>query len=310
MASLTHGPVLALLLALLASAFFAGAWVLQYHEAHEAPKRLYLSPRLLLELARHPMWLAGLAGLTVGSVVQGAALGSGSLAVVEPALTTSLLFALWLSAAWRRERMSRGEWIAAVMVSGGLALLLGVGSPTAGGTTMPLAAWVAVTAGTWGAAALLVALSRGRGPAPQSAMVAGGAGVLFGLQDVLTRFCVHAWSDGVVALLTTWQPYVMVVTALAGLTLMQSAYECGPLTAALPPLAIGEPVVGMLIGIVALDERLRTAGVDLLWEAAGVVVMIVGTTLLARSRLVLGTAHPDYTTGQATADTTPADITG
>ncbi len=307
MGSLTHGLVLPLLLALVASVFFAVAWVLQYHEAHAAPKRLYLSPRLLLELAHHPLWLAGLAGLTIGSVVQGAALGTGSLAVVEPVLTTSLLFALWLSAAWRRARMSRGEWAAALMVSGGLALLLGVGSPGMGRTTMTTTAWIVVTAGTWAAAALLVALSRRRGPAPRAAMVAAGAGVLFGLQDVLTRSCVASWRQGVVALMMSWQPYVMVVTALAGLTLMQSAYECGPLTAALPPLAIGEPVVGMLIGVVALDEHLRTAGADVLWEAAGIVVMVVGTTLLARSRLVLGTAHPDYP-GEPAPDTEPADV--
>ena len=33
-----------LLLAFASSLFFAAAYVLQYHEAHEAPRRLFLSP--------------------------------------------------------------------------------------------------------------------------------------------------------------------------------------------------------------------------------------------------------------------------
>ncbi len=292
---LRDGFVLTLVLALVGAMFSAVAWVLQYHEAHEAPRRLFLSPRLLIELARHPLWLAGLAAMVMGGLVQAAALARGSLAVVEPALTTSLLFALWLSAMWRRERLTRGEWGAALLVCAGLTLLLTVGSPTIGSSTMSLGRWVAVTVAAWGGASALVVVSRGRPPGGQAAMVAGGASVLFGLQDALTRFCLDAWhAHGVMSLVTTWQPYVLVVSAVYGLTLMQSSYEVGPLTASLPSLAIGEPVVGMLIGVLAFDEHLRTTGLAPLWEALGAAVMIAGTTLLARSPLVLGKAHPGY----------------
>ncbi len=292
---LPSGFLLTLILALVSSVFSAVAWVLQYHEAHEAPRRLFLSPRLLLELARHPLWLAGLAAMVVAGLVQAAALARGSLAVVEPALTTSLLFALWLSAMWRRERLTRGEWGAALMVSAGLGLLLAVGSPTVGSSTMSAGLWVLVTTTAWGGATALVLLSRGRTTAAQAAMLAGGASVLFGLQDVLTRFSVADWhAHGALSLATAWQPYVLVVTAVYGLTLMQSSYEAGPLTASLPSLAIGEPVVGMLIGLLAFDEHLRTTGLAPLGEAFGAAVMIAGTALLARSPLVLGKAHPGY----------------
>jgi drug/metabolite transporter (DMT)-like permease len=282
-----------LLLAFAASLCFAAAYVLQYHEAHEAPRRLFLSPRLLVELAHHRIWLGGIAAMLVGDGLQALALGNGSLAVVEPILTCSLLFALPLSAAWRRERLRWREWTGAVMVSAGLGLVLGVGSPTAGSSDMPAYQWLLVTLCSWGLASILVAAGqRTPWPSYRAALIGAGAGVLFGLQDALTRYCLHWFSKDFGHLALSWQPYVLLLTAVYGLTLAQSAYEAGPLTASLPTMAIGEPVIGILIGLVALQERLDTSVVALVFETAGAAVMIWGAWLLARSPLVCGVAAP------------------
>ncbi len=285
--------VLVLLLSFAASLCFAAAYVLQYHEAHEAPRGLFLSPRLLLELAKHRIWLSGILVMFVGNGLQAWALGRGSLAVVEPVLTSSLLFALPLSAAWRRERLRRSEWIGALMVSGGVGLLLGVGSPSEGNSDMPQYEWLLVGLTAWGLALLFVSAGR-RAPWPsyRAALVGASAGVLFGLQDALTRYCLHWFSRDFTHLALSWQPYVLLVTAVYGLTLAQSAYEAGTLSAALPPMAIGEPVIGILIGILALDEQFNTGPADLALETFGAVIMIWGTWILARSPLVLGRAHP------------------
>jgi drug/metabolite transporter (DMT)-like permease len=282
-----------LLLAFAASICFAAAYVLQYHEAHEAPRGLFLSPRLLLELSRHRIWVGGIVAMVVGDLLQAAALGEGSLAVVEPVLTTSLLFALPLSAAWRRERLRPVEWAGAIMVSAGLGLLLGVGSPTTGSSDMPALQWILVTLAVWGLSLSLVSAGlRLPSPSHRAALIGGAAGVLFGLQDALTRYCLHWLDKDFLHLVVSWQPYVLIVTALYGLTLTQSAYEAGTLSAALPPMALGEPVIGILIGIVALDETFDTSLTALPWEAFGALVMVVGAWLLARSPLVCGPAGP------------------
>jgi drug/metabolite transporter (DMT)-like permease len=282
-----------LLFAFAASLCFAAAYVLQYHEAHEAPRGLFLSPRLLVELARHRIWVGGIAAMIVGDLLQAAALGKGSLAVVEPVLTSSLLFALPLSAAWRRERLRTVEWLGAIMVSAGLGLLLGVGSPSVGASDMPGIQWILVTLAAWGLSLTLVSAGlRLPSPSYRAALIGGGAGVLFGLQDALTRFCLHWLDKDFLHLVLSWQPYVLLITALYGLTLTQSAYEAGSLSAALPPMALGEPIIGILIGIVALDETLDTSLTALPWEAFGAVVMVVGAWLLARSPLVCGPAGP------------------
>ena len=281
-----------LLLAFTASLCFAVGYVLQYHEAHEAPRRLFLSPRLLVELAHHRIWVGGIVAMFVGNGFQAWALDRGSLAVIEPVLTSSLLFALPLSAAWQRERLRRSEWAGAVMVSAGLGLLLGVGSPSAGAADMPQYQWILVTLTTSGLGLCLVAIGqRTPWPSYRAALVGGAAGVLFGLQDALTRYCLHWMSRDFGHLVLSWQPYVLLVVAVYGLTLAQSAYEAGRLSAALPPMAIGEPVIGILIGILALNEHFSTSTADLAWEALGGLVMITGTLLLARSRLVLGRHH-------------------
>jgi len=282
-----------LLVSLVASVFFAAGYVLQYHEAHEAPARLFLSPKLLVELSRHKIWLGGMAAMFIGDGLQALALDKGSLAVIEPLLTASLLFALPISAAWRREKLKVREWGGAVAVSAGLGILLAVGSPTAGDQTMPALKWILVTLSCWGVALAMVAGGRHlRHASTQASLIGGAAGVLFGLQDALTRYCLYGLSHNFVGLLTSWQPYVVIVTAVYGLTLTQSAYEAGPLPAALPPIAIGEPVVGMLIGLFAFHETMASSTPAIALEVIAALVMFAGAWSLGRSPLVCGRNHP------------------
>ncbi|HEX3899653.1 MAG TPA: DMT family transporter [Mycobacteriales bacterium] len=286
--------ILALALSFATALCYAAGYVLQYHEAHQAPDRLFLSPKLLLELARHRIWVAGIIVMFIGSGLQAAALAAGSLAVVEPILCASLLFALPLSAAWRRERLTRRDWTGALAVCVGLALLLGVGAPSVGRPTMPQSEWLLVTLAAWGAALICVAAGkRTSAQAPRAALIGAAAGILSGLQDALTHYTLHEMSvHGYFSQTLSWQLWVQVAAGIYSIALMQSAYKAGPLTAGLPMIAVGEPVVGMLIGVVALNEHLHASTAALTFESIGGVVMLAGTWSLCRSPLVLGRNHP------------------
>src|SRR5439155_16911808 len=131
--------------------------------------------------AHHRIWLGGIAAIMVGNGLQAWALGIGSLAVVEPVLTSSLLFALPLSASWRRERLRRRDWIGAVMVSAGLGLLVGVGAPTAGRSDMPQYEWLLLGLSTWGLALVLLAIGlRSPWPSTRASLTGASAGVVVG----------------------------------------------------------------------------------------------------------------------------------
>ncbi|HVW79483.1 MAG TPA: DMT family transporter [Mycobacteriales bacterium] len=287
--------LLAIALSFATALCYAAGYVLQYHEAHEAPDRLFLSSKkLILELVRHRIWVCGVIVMFIGSGLQAAALACGSLAVVEPILCTSLLFALPLSAAWRRERLTRRDWAGALAVCLGLALLLGVGSPSVGKPSMPQSEWLLVTLAAWGAALFCVSVGkRATAAAPRAALIGAASGILSGLQDALTHYTLHEMSaHGYFSQTLTWEMWVQIVAGFYSIALMQSAYKAGPLTAGLPTIAVGEPVVGMLIGVVALSEHLNASTAALTFECIGGAVMVAGTWVLCRSELVLGRNHP------------------
>ena len=65
-------------LALLAAVVNAGAQVLQRKASIKEPSELQMSPRLLIDLARRPVWLAGISGVVLGTLFQIASVPNAS----------------------------------------------------------------------------------------------------------------------------------------------------------------------------------------------------------------------------------------
>jgi len=88
----------------------------------------------------------------------------------------------------------------------------------------------------------------------------------------------------------SWLPYAVVVVAVLGLLLAQSAFEAAPLRASLPAITAAEPLTGIAYGISVFAERVRIAPVWLVLEATGLIAMVTGVVLLARSPMLA--PHP------------------
>ena len=85
--------MLAVLLSLAAAFLFAAGTVLQQQVATDATDEEALGAGFLLQLARKPRWLAGIAIDGLGFVCQAIALGVGRLVVVQPLLAMTVVFA-------------------------------------------------------------------------------------------------------------------------------------------------------------------------------------------------------------------------
>ncbi|MFE6411597.1 DMT family transporter [Streptomyces sp. NPDC057837] len=283
-------PVLAL--ALGAACCLGFGFVLQQNAAQRAPLSDFLSFRLLLDLARVPRWLGGIALMVAGMALGAAALGQGELSLVEPLLATNLLFALALSRKQCGRPLGRQGWAGLLLLAGGVTAFVVAGRPEGGTATAdPVRQWL-IIGGMIGLALILTARGRrsrlGSGPV----LLALAAGLLYGVQDALTRVSGQkAAEDGLAGLLTGWQPYAVLALGVTGLVLVQSAFETASLRKSLPALTAAQPLAGIICGVGFLGDRLRTDAVALTWEAGGLAAVVAGIVLLG--------LHPAMPTGSA-----------
>ncbi|MBW5247663.1 DMT family transporter [Streptomyces poriferorum] len=273
--------VLVIVLSVSAACCLGFGFVLQQAAARHAPKSDYLSPRLLLDLMRVRSWLAGIGLMVCGMVLGALALGKGEVSVVEPLLATNLLFAMALSRHRTGQRLGRQGWAGLWLLAGGVAAFLVAGEPKGGqAVSSPLRHWLVIGV-VVGLALLLTAFAKRSRSGVSPALLAVAAGLLYGLQDALTRVSGQRLSDGGwAALVTGWQPYAVLVLGVTGLILVQSAFETGPLRMSLPALTAAQPLAGIACGIGFLGDQVRTDTGALAWQAAGLAAIVAGIVLL------------------------------
>jgi drug/metabolite transporter (DMT)-like permease len=276
---------------LVGACFLGLGFVLQQEAAARAPLADILSFRLLLDLMKVPRWLCGIGFMVIGQVLSALALAQGDVSRVEPLLATNLLFAMALARYISGQRLGRGGWAGVVLLSGGVALFMFAGAPegTDSDTIGALRHWL-VLGSVVAVALVLVVIARHLRLVEEPPLLAAAAGVLYGLQDALTREASTILDDsGVIGLATSWQPYVIVASAVVGLVLVQSAFEAGPLRQSLPALTAAEPLAGIVCGIGFLGDTVRLTPPAILGEVAGLSAAVGGVFILGR--------HPAMPTG-------------
>ncbi|MEU9833718.1 DMT family transporter [Streptosporangium sp. NPDC048047] len=271
------------LIALVSACLLGLGFVAQQHAAYREPLGEILHPRLLMHLIRSRLWLTGIGLMFAGQVVTAVALYQADLTKVGPLLATSLLFALAAAHVVYQEHLSRMEWLGAALVSGGVALFLVFGQPQGGSSPGPDSArWLALLL-VVAVAAVLVAVGLRRPLQVEASLLAGAAGMLYGVQDVLTRGSLLRLREGADVFAASWQPYVLVGVALVGLLLGQSAFDAAPLRISLPAATATEPIVGIVLGIVIFSEQVRVTSGALAGEVIGLIAMVTGIFILGRS---------------------------
>jgi drug/metabolite transporter (DMT)-like permease len=287
----------AVLLALGAAVAYAAASVLQQREAEadsgaDQGSTVGGGFRLVVRLARRPLWLAGLGADAVGYGFQAVALGVGELLVVQPVLTSGILFALPAGAWWAGRKLGRADFVWACVLAAGLTAFVLLAGTEGGHDFASTGAWLACAAVA--VPVLVVAMVAGarlRG-ARRAVCFAFATGVLFGITAALTKSSVVLVDHHGFGALGHWEPYALVVLGALGFVVNQRAFQAGSLTASLPTLTVVEPIVASLIGITMLHETLPTEGA-LEWIAVVVsaTAMVVATVVLSRSAARHDLAH-------------------
>jgi drug/metabolite transporter (DMT)-like permease len=268
----------------LAAALCLGlGFVLQQHAAHAAPPADFLRFRLLLDLLHKPIWLAGVGAMVAGQLLSGSALANADVSMVEPMLTANLLFALIMARVVYRQPLGFNEWVGALLLSGGVAAFIVGGKPSGGDPARDsLPRWI-LALGLLALTEFCVVAARRHGGSARAMLLATGAGLLFGIQDGLTRRVTKSFDGDIGGVFLHWAPYALVAVGVVGLLLAQSAFEAGPLQASLPALTASEPLAGIALGIVVFQEHLRIDPVAIGLEICGLIAMVAGVLLVGTS---------------------------
>jgi drug/metabolite transporter (DMT)-like permease len=270
-------------------------YVLQQRVAATAPLSEVLHFRLLFDLMHRPLWWAGICAMVVGQLLSGYALQLASVALVEPLLSTSLLFALVFSSMMSRIRIKWTEIAGAILLSAALGIFIYIGNPHSShraraDNTIIIVAILAVLA----TVALLVGVAKRKPLVSESILLAAGAGILYGLQDASTRGALVTFDHhGLVHLFVSPWIYIVLTAAVIGILLAQSAFKTARLDYSLPPIAAAEPVVGIVLGVTLLGDDISVTPLGLAMECLCLVAMIAGVALIGRSaNLAAGGCSP------------------
>jgi drug/metabolite transporter (DMT)-like permease len=275
---------IAALLALAAALMIGIGDVLEQQSAQQVTDKPVGTLALFGRLLRDRRWWTGTLVAGAGFGLQAAALGMGSVVLVQALLVTSLLFALVINAKVNHRRITRWQGIWAALLAAAVAVVVTVGNPQAGNPRGSFRTW-AVVAVVMGTALILCAIGARVFSGSVRALLLGVmSGSLWGLFSVLTKGVIDQLGRGIPTLLRMPELYVWAVLAIAATVLEQSAFRAGPLTASLPAVTISEPIVGSVLGVTVLGETLNTNNIGLVALCISVGVMIAATIALAHSQ--------------------------
>lgn len=278
------GKVLSVALALVAACSDATSNILQRKANREEQGVRTLSLRLVKDLLRNPLWLAGVGTVALSFILQASALRFGPLALVEPLIVAELPLTFVGAAIVFHAPLGRREWTSAVVMAAGLAMLVWFLHPQGGHSESVAAlAWVVGLGVCSGAVVALVVAGVRTAGDRRAALYGVATGIGFGVTAALMKGAVGSLSHGLAAVFTAWETYAMVAAGVGSMFLLQNALQAGKIVAAQPGITLLDPVVAIMWGLFAFGERAATGPLHVAVATAGGLCMVAGAVLLSRS---------------------------
>jgi drug/metabolite transporter (DMT)-like permease len=265
--------LIAIGVALSSAVCYAIAAVLQQREASRHDMH---GLKLIFSLVRRPRWWLAITSTLAGASLHVVALKFGPLTLVQPLGVSALVMALPLGAWFGNRKVLRAEWIAAAAVVAGLLAVLTlaprhVPPPMVSPTALALAIGTCL-----GVLLTCVVISRLLPPKAAPVVRAVGSAACFGFASAMARLVVAGSGPILFPLLACG------FFAVTGMLMIQAAYRDGGLGAPLATCTIVDPIAASTVGIVLLGEHLRLGVAGGAVGFLGLILTIVGLTVLAR----------------------------
>jgi drug/metabolite transporter (DMT)-like permease len=271
-------------LALTAAFCFALAATLQQKGALNLPTISLAQPMSLVRLVGNVTWLVGTVVLFVGYLFQAGALDRGRLSVIQPLLVTTVVFALPLGYFLTKQHVGRREVIGAIVIIVGLGLFVYFGDPAGGKENAPNSEWAIAIGVLVLVSALLFVFGRGGDLSMKAAVYGTVAGLMFGLSSALTKPTLDYLHESVGTMLSHWECYALAVAGVGGFVLQQVSLGTGRLAPSVATVSVANPLVGIVLGIVLLDERLSRPAWHVVVAVVGLALALAGAVVISLSR--------------------------
>jgi len=266
-----------------------------------------LNLRQFARLLSRPSWVAGTLLLGLAIIVQLTSLTFSPLIVVQPLGVVALVVTAVLNSVYSKVRLNRASIRAVAMCVGGVVLFVAIAAFTA--TDRPvddvqLLVILGILVVVAGGLGLAFAVLRHRGSA---FFYIVGAGVLYGFVATLAKVVISRMQQGHFEWLTVLCLAGLVLAAVFGGYLVQTAYASGPPDLVIAGLTVIDPMVAVLIGIVVLGE----AQFAPVWAVVAFIVTaalaVFGVFMLARHHPQMNGSLPHVLERQEPSDPSPRD---
>ncbi len=280
--------IVAIIASLFSSAFNAGASVLERLSTKAPEIHTLISRKQAVKNALSKLFVFGFLLQILSFLSQAAALSQASLVVVEPLLTTDLIFLLLILHFKLKLRVGLKEWLAVAAMIIGMSGLFVAAHPQGGSVEFQAFPWIITTLSiTSVILACLYIVKHVTSPKKRAAAGAIAASVSFSLIAAFTKLSLNQLHNGgFVYMLSDWPIYALILSGVLSIYLLQTAYGSGPLAIAQPILEVTEPTVSVLIGINVFGDTILHTPLRLLVELLCIGIVGWGIVILSTSSRV------------------------
>jgi drug/metabolite transporter (DMT)-like permease len=290
--------IAAIVLGLAAALVLGVAEVADQRSTKRVRQRRALSPTIVVDLARQPLWLASIVGTVLGFALQVLALRYGPLALVEPLLVCDLVFAVLLSGLLQHH-------LDPILVGGvlataaGVAGFLAIARPTNGQSSVGFLTVLPLAAGLAAAVGGCLVLAR-RGGNVRALALALACGLCYGTAAFLIKLVVSPTGAGLTGVLTDWPIYALAVVGPLGFLLNLNAFQQSVLLAPVVSIiTVCDPLISVGLAYLYLDEKVSSSPASIAGELVGLIVMSVGIVVVAhRAPYLAAGARPEQARAQ------------